>query len=111
MEEKFSKVYRILKWVMLGIFLFCVLVLFIPESIVPFDIDTFRSYSFIYFFIAMLVSLSAFLYFLIYPALERAKAALRKNFLEQEEIKSQLAEINMKLETAEKGKEGTKVNE
>lgn len=105
MEDKISKVYRILKWVMLGIFLLCVLLLFLPQSIIPFDMTNFRSYGGLWIFLVLIVSFSAFIYFLIYPALEKFKDNFRKSLLEEtdkkfEDVHKQIDELSKKMDNS-----------
>lgn len=109
MEEKIAKVYRILKWVFLGIFSICMLILFLPKEIFPFDISTFRSYASLWLILIILVSFSCFIYFLIYPALEKFKENLRKSFLEEtndkfEEVNKQIKELEQKVDKLENNK-------
>ena len=111
MEEKFFKVYRILKYVMLLIFLISALLIFLPSNYVPFDISTFRRNYGLVLFLVMLVSFASFIYFLIYPALERFKANMKKSLFEDtknrfDEVDKQIEELKKQMETKEDKRDG-----
>lgn len=107
MEEKFLKVYRILKWIMLAVFLISVCLIFLPSNYFPIDISSFRKNYGFATFIVMLVSFAAFIYFLIYPALEKFKENMKKSLFEEtqqkfDDVDKQIADLKAKMEQEEK---------
>lgn len=110
MEEKFAKVYKILKWIMLLIFIICLLLLFVPQSVIPFDVSEFRSYASLWIFLVLLISFSSFIYFLIYPALEKFKKNLRDSLFEEtqqkfDDVNKQIEELKKQVEDNDGGNE------
>lgn len=109
MEEKFFKVYSILKWIMLLIFILSAVLLFFPQNMLPFDLSQLRRNFGLPLFLIILVSLSAFIYFLIYPALEKFKKNMKAALFEEtktrfDEVDKQIEELKKQIEKEEEKK-------